>query len=89
MIDRRLFGPEQPSSLYCTNGHYCGVVNPRNPTSGPGFCPVCGAQTINRCPNCQTLFENAMPSISGPTVPPSFCNGCGHGLPWQLSQSPF
>ena len=81
------FGGSRPpaSSRYCVNGHYAGVVDPRNPVSYKAqFCPQCGAETINKCPHCGLLFENLMPG----STTPAFCRGCGKGLPWQLRTPP-
>lgn len=65
--------------MYCLNGHYAGVVDPRSGpiSTQPVFCRTCGAATINRCPHqdCAELFENDHTRVDASVVLPQMWEG--------------
>lgn len=79
------------NGMYCSNGHFQGLVVPGSHPVGPAyyltdeslgglqnaprFCPDCGARTIVACSHCQHPIQ-----VSG--VRHSFCGECGAPYPW-------
>jgi hypothetical protein len=63
-------------SLICKNGHYLKCYDGK-------FCPNCGAETIDSCPNCSEKipFLDQSAIIQDYKIP-SYCFKCGSPYPW-------
>jgi hypothetical protein len=61
------------------------------PAGDLGFCNVCGAEIVGRCPSCDIRIPGVehVPGISmigEEYVPSKFCDGCGEPYPWASRQ---
>jgi predicted RNA-binding Zn-ribbon protein involved in translation (DUF1610 family) len=72
--------------LVCEQGHMITSMLKSHPEDAVKRCPECGAQTISKCPKCNTDIKGYehIPGVGhmGPRNPPSFCHECGTPYPW-------
>ena len=69
--------------LVCEKGHLLTARLKSNPHRFAKRCPNCGAQTISKCPKCNTDIRGAAPNAAmGPSTPPRYCHECGEAYPW-------
>src|SRR5581483_2914086 len=70
----------------CRNGHVITDLLKTCPANGQVYCDRCGADTLSRCPSCDSELPGAVivPGLTpvGARQPPSFCPVCGEGFPW-------
>jgi hypothetical protein len=69
----------------CQNGHVINSCSSSTPESNQKHCHICGAPTINLCPQCQTPIRGHYMddySFMGNYIRPSFCINCGNPFPW-------
>jgi len=82
--------------LVCLNGHQITDRYTFNPSSQTPFCHICGAKTIDCCPNChnpirgaEIFFDTGYDVIDYivPASVPEFCVHCGNPFPWTKKAS--
>ena len=71
----------------CKNGH---VRVSAEYLHGKAFCEECGAEMLERCPNCHTLIKEwdfgPIVYLGVPTYDrPAYCKHCGNPYPWTVS----
>ncbi len=82
----------------CLDGHIITINLDTSPEGATKFCRDCGAQTIDRCPSCDSPFkrrdlrrkrqyddrrrELRIRRHDTPRLPPSYCNECSAPFPW-------
>lgn len=75
----------------CLNGHKITSMLKTAPEVGTPFCAECGAATISKCENCETIIRgyHHVPGVAaigfGKEVP-AFCHACGKPYPWTESK---
>lgn len=73
----------------CLNGHKITEYAQSQPESCQKFCELCGAETIDKCPECNTSIrgyrhiEGVFHTRQKPL--PKYCIECGAPYPWQCS----
>jgi hypothetical protein len=73
----------------CMNGHKITEYAISQPESRQKFCELCGAETIDKCPECNTTIRGFR-HIEGvfhtsKKAVPKYCIECGAAYPWQAS----
>ncbi len=72
----------------CLNGHVVNESSQRQPQFNQKFCKVCGAETINACPKCNSNIKGyyhveGVVDWTGRRInTPFFCIECGKAYPW-------
>ncbi|WP_027724534.1 DUF2321 domain-containing protein [Tuberibacillus calidus] len=72
----------------CLNGHVVNDSAGTYPQYNENFCTECGAETITKCPSCNThirgdYHSDAVVIIGGSRYKlPKFCHNCGQPYPW-------
>lgn len=80
----------QYTAQVCLNGHHTTSRFESSPEYHSKFCPDCGAETITKCPNCNSNIKgkveyDSVVFIGEGYTPPSFCYACGTAFPWMQS----
>jgi hypothetical protein len=66
------------------NGHVITENLRLSPEFSKKFCPDCGAETINVCPECKTPIQGAyINSVVVGLPAPNNCHECGVAFPWR------
>jgi hypothetical protein len=77
--------------LVCRSGHLITDRLTIHPELNTSRCDRCGADTLDRCDTCGTLFAGAMPSFGLDPIgsrPPAVCSTCGSPFPWAKLADP-
>lgn len=77
--------------LVCRNGHVITDRLKARPDLRSPRCDRCGADTLDRCETCGTLFGGANPVPFDPVatrLAPTVCTTCGATFPWTRAESP-
>ncbi len=72
----------------CLNGHQITDRYNGSPEFRRNFCNICGAKTINKCPNCNHPIKgdyhvDGVVAIGFTTPVPNHCENCGKTYPWE------
>lgn len=76
----------------CLNGHQITDKYNSSPQFRRKFCAECGAETIHRCPECNSeipgdYHADGVVAIGFPTPVPTHCENCGKLFPWSKKKS--
>lgn len=71
----------------CFNGHQATANYHNLSESRRKFCSTCGAETIHKCPGCNSEIKgkyhaHGVVSIGFQTPVPTHCENCGQSFPW-------
>lgn len=76
----------------CLNGHRITNSYNSSPELRRKHCPNCGAETIYKCPECNTNIPGYYRAGVGSGLPrsvPTNCTNCGSAFPWAKSKREF
>ena len=72
--------------VVCVNGHKITGMAKRHPEDMKKHCPRCGAETMSRCPSCNTEIPGYLHIrnvvYADGSRPPEHCHECGGEFPW-------
>jgi len=84
---RRADPPYYDKGQVCVRGHLINADVERYPERNKKFCPECGGEVIDRCPDCKTQIQGQYHSSTAAFQrllrPTAFCHDCGKPYPWQ------